>query len=152
MKLKAAKSLISLSFAASFAFGCSGSTSTLTNPSSIESSLTLTASQLAGSWNLASVQLAGEARQAKPSGSSYTLSLVDGRLSTRADCNTCGGAYTLTQHTLTAGPSLACTRAACPTMAFENTYMKLLGGESTVSLSDGTLVVTSPRGELRFTR
>jgi heat shock protein HslJ len=51
-----------------------------------------------------------------------------------------------------AGPLLACTRAACPTMAFENTYTKLLGGESTVSLSGRTLVMTSPRGVLRFKR
>ena len=94
----------------------------------------------------------GEAEQAKPSGATYSLTLVDGRLSTRADCNTCGGTYTLSGQTLTAAPSMACTRAACPTMAFENTYMKLLGGESTVSLSGGTLELTSPRGVLRFTR
>ena len=146
--MKFASLLISLSFVAFFALGCSGSTATLTSPSSLD----LTAPQLPGTWNLVSIRPAGEAEQAKPSGASYTLTLVDGRLSTRADCNTCGGSYTLNGQTLMAAPSMACTRAACPTMAFENTYMKLLGGESTVSLSGGTVELTSPRGVLRFTR
>jgi heat shock protein HslJ len=139
--------LISLSFVA-FALGCSGSTATLTSPSSLD----LTAPQLPGTWNLVSIRPAGEAEQAKPSGATYSLTLVDGRLSTRADCNTCGGTYTLNGQTLMAAPSMACTRAACPTMAFENTYMRVLGGESAVSLSGGTLELTSPRGVLRFTR
>jgi heat shock protein HslJ len=141
-------SLVGLSFVALFSLGCSGSSATLTSPSSLD----LTAPQLPGTWSLVSIRPAGEAEQAKPSGASYTLTMVDGRLSTRADCNICGGTYTLNGQTLTAGPSLACTRAACPTMAFESTYMKLLGGESTVSLSGGTLELTSPRGVLRFTR
>ena len=146
--MKFASLLISLPFVAFVAFGCSGSTATLTSPSPLD----LTAPQLPGTWNLVSIRPAGEAEQAKPSGASYTLSLVDGRLSTRADCNTCGGSYTLNGQTLMVEPLMACTRAACPTMAFENTYMKMLGGESTVSLSGGTVELTSPRGVLRFTR
>src|SRR5436190_10890290 len=133
--MKFASLLISLAFVACVALGCSGSTATLTSPSSLD----LIAPQIPGNWNLVSIRPAGENEQAKPSGANYTLTLVDGRLSTRADCNTCGGSYTLNGETLTAAPSMACTRAACPTMAFENTYMKLLGGESTVSLSGGTL-------------
>ena len=71
---------------------------------------------------------------------------------TRADCNLCNGTFTLLGHTLTAGPALACTRAACPTMAFENGYTSLLSGDSTVTLSSGALVLSSSRGVLRFTR
>jgi hypothetical protein len=37
-------------------------------------------------------------------------------------------------------------------MAFESTYERLLGGDSTVTLSDGTLALSSARGALRFTR
>ena len=37
-------------------------------------------------------------------------------------------------------------------MPFEIAYTRLLAGESTVSLKDGTLVLASPRGVLRFTR
>jgi heat shock protein HslJ len=99
-----------------------------------------------------SIQLAGQDRQATPAGASYTLNLANGRLSTRVDCNTCSGAFTISGRTLTAGPALPCTRAACPTMAFENAYTRLLSGDSTVTLLDGTLVLLSPRGMLRFTR
>ena len=148
--MKVTRLFVSLSFVASFAFGCAGSTPTLTSPVSAGPSLDLAA--LPGIWNLVSIQPAGAAEQAKPSGASYTLTLSDGRLSTRADCNSCGGTYTLNGQTLVAGPALACTRAACATMAFENTYTTLLSGESTVSLSDATLVLTSPRGVLRFTK
>jgi heat shock protein HslJ len=145
-----ARLLVSLSFVASFALGCAGSTPTLNNPMSASPSLDLAA--LPGIWNLVSIQPAGEVEQAKPSGANYTVTFGDGRLSARVDCNSCAGSYTLDGQKLVAGPNLACTRAACPTMAFENTYTKLLGGESTVSLSGGQLVLTSPRGVVRFTK
>ena len=141
--MKVARLLVTLSFVASFALGCAGSTPTLTSPD---------LAALPGIWNLVSIQPAGEVEQAKPSGANYTVTFADGRLSARVDCNSCAGSYTLDGQKLVAGPNLACTRAACPTMAFENTYTKLLGGESTVSLSGGTLVLTSPRGVVRFTK
>jgi heat shock protein HslJ len=137
---------------ASLAIGCAESSSTPTSPSSVGGSLNLTADQLAGTWSLVSIQPAGQADQATPPGASYRLTFADGRLSTQVDCNVCSGAFTLSRQTLTAGPALACTRAACPTMAFENVYTNLLGGDSTVTLSDGTLVLSSARGVLRFTR
>ena len=115
-------------------------------------SLALTADQLAGTWNLRSIQLTGQAEEATPPGTNYTLTFTDGRLSTRVDCNVCSGGFALSGRTLTAGPALACTRAACPTMAFENAYTGLLGGDSTVTLSDGMLVLSSSRGVLGFTR
>jgi heat shock protein HslJ len=157
-------SLASLVVAALLATGCAGSVSTPTFPSSsgfpappadqspISGSRALTVDQLAGTWSLQSLQPAGDSDQTTPAGSSYTLTFADGRLSTRADCNTCGGAFSLSGQTLTAGPALACTRAACPTMAFESTYTGLLGGESHLTLADGSLVLSSARGVLRFTR
>jgi len=108
--------------------------------------------QLSGSWTLVSIQPAGQADQAAPPGASYTLTFADGRLSTRVDCNICNGAFTLTGQTLTAGPLLACTLAACPTLAFGNGYTSLLSGDSTITLSSNTLVLSSPRGVLRFAR
>jgi heat shock protein HslJ len=80
------------------------------------------------------------------------VTFADGRLSTRADCNTCGGAFTISGQTLTAGPALACTRAACPTMEFENLYTSLLSGDSTVTASGNTLLLSSRRGTIRLTR
>ena len=137
-------SLASIVVVALLATGCAGSP---TAPSSSSGSPTSpgdqsplsgspTVDQLAGTWNLQSIQPAGEAVQATPAGASYTLTFADGRLSTRADCNMCGGTFSLSGQTLTAGPAMACTRAACPTMAFESTYTRLLGGDSNVTLSD----------------
>jgi len=158
--MNSALSLASVAAAALLAAGCTGSASTPTSPSSRSAAPALpgagspvpTSDQLAGTWNLQSVQPAADAEQHTPADARYTLTFADGRLSTRADCNTCGGAFTLSGPTLTAGPALACTRAACPTMTFESTYTRLLSGDSTVTLSEGTLVLSSARGVLRFTR
>ena len=98
------------------------------------------------------MQAAGHAAQPVPAGASYTLSFADGRLSLRADCNSCGGSYTLSGDMVTLGPNLACTRAACPTMEFEATYLSVLSGESAAALSGSVLVLTSPRGTLSFHR
>ena len=157
-------SLVSAVVAALLATGCAGSASTPSAPSPSgapaspvdqpprSGSPAPTVDQLAGTWNLQSLQPAGDVEQTTPAGASYTLTFADGRLSTRADCNVCGGPFVLSGQTLTAGPSLACTRAACPTMAFESTYTRLLGGDSTVTLSDRALVLSSVRGVLHFAR
>ena len=129
-------------------------TQAVTSPSTIAGppSAAHTMAQLEGTWTLASIQLPGETKQDRPLNSTYTLSFTDGRLSTRADCNSCGGAYSVDGNTLTAGPNLACTRAACPTMEFENTYTSILGGSSTIAVTGSTLSVTSARGTLQLVR
>src|SRR5688572_24253070 len=98
---------------------------------------------IAGAWTLGSIQPPGQAEQATPAGVGYMLTLTDGRLSTRVDCNTCSGAFALSGQTLTAGPLLACTVTACPTMAFGTMYTGILSGDSTVTLSGATLVLSS---------
>ena len=135
-----------------FAAGCSDSPATPTSPSSGNGSLTLTSEQIAGTWTLSAIQVSGQAAQSAPAGATYTLSFADGRLSTRADCNTCAGGFTLSGSTLSAGPALACTRAACATMAFESAYTGILSGEHTVALAGNTLTLTSARGSLSFVR
>ena len=64
----------------------------------------------------------------------------------------CSGGFTISGQTLTVGPNLACTRAACPTMAFETLYTAILGGDHTVEVSGSTLVLSSSRGRLAFTQ
>ena len=142
LAMKRFHSLIGL-VVASLAIGCAESSSTPTAPSS---------DQFTGTWNLLSIQPAGQAEQPTPPGARYTVLFADGRLSTRVDCNVCSGGFALSGQTLTAGPALACTRAACPTMAFENAYTSLLSGDSTITLSGSTLVLSSSRGVLRFAR
>jgi len=143
---------IGLSIVASLAVGCADSSSLPASPSSVDGPLTITSNQLAGTWNLVSMRRAGQADEATPSGATYVLTFADGRLSTRVDCNVCSGVFTLSGQTMTAGPALACTRAACPTMAFENAYTSLLSGDSTITLSGDTLMLSSARGVLRFAR
>ena len=87
-----------------------------------------------------------------PDRATYTLTLADGRMSTRADCNMCSSTFSLSGQTLTVAEAMACTRAACPTMAFESVYTSMLAGASAVVQSGTTLVLTSPRGVLTFTR
>jgi heat shock protein HslJ len=137
---------------ASLSAGCSESLSAPTSPSAAAATAAaaLTADQLTGTWNLVSIQPTGQGVQLTPLGANYTLSFATGRLSTRADCNSCSAAFTLSGQTLTAGPALACTRAACPTMAFENVYTSLLSGESTATVSARALVLSSERGLLHF--
>jgi heat shock protein HslJ len=153
MNIRSLPTLVALASLAALAIGCADSSSAPTSPSSINGgSNALTTDQLAGSWSLQSIQPAGRSEQAVPWGASYVLTFTNGRLSTRADCNICTGAFRLSGQTLTAGPAMACTRAACPTMAFESMYTSLLSGDSTVTLSGNTLVLSSARGVLRFSR
>ena len=149
--MKTVRYLSAFAIVASLSVGCSESLSVPTSPSAAATlPAALTADQLAGTWNLMSIQPTGQGEQLTPLGADYTLSFATGRLSTRADCNSCSAAFTVSGHTLTAGPAMACTRAACPTMAFENVYISLLSGESTATVSAGALVLSSDRGLLRF--
>ena len=111
-----------------------------------------TTAQLEGTWTLAWIERAGEAKQNRPFDATYTLSFNDGRLSTRVDCNSCGGSFSVNGTTLTAGPNLACTRAASPTMAFENAYTAILSGDSNVVVTGSTLTLSSSRGAMQFVR
>ena len=125
----------------------------VTSPSAAEvAGPAYTAAQLEGSWTLVSIERAGEAKQNRPFDAVYTLSFSEGRMSTRVDCNTCGGSSSVNAGVLTAGPNLACTRAACSTMAFENTYTSILGGDSNIVVTGSTLTLSSPRGTLQFVR
>jgi heat shock protein HslJ len=149
--MKTVRYLSVFAIIASLSVGCSGSLSAPTSPSAAATlPAALTADQLTGTWNLVSIQPTGQGEQPTPPGADYTLSFATGRLSTRADCNSCSAAFTVSGQTLTAGPAMACTRAACPTMAFENVYLSLLSGDSTATVSAGALVLASDRGLLRF--
>lgn len=131
---------------------CSSSLDLPTSPSAGGGSTSLTADQLAGTWELHSIQAAGRGQQARPAGATYTVTFDGGRVSTRVDCNQCSGGYSIAGSTLTIAELMACTRAACPTMEFEQEYTALLGGQHAITITDSVMILTSPRGELRFTR
>lgn len=131
------------------ALACSNA---LNGPSSPSGPTPLSAGQLDGTWTLVSLQPSGAAPQAAPAGATYSLTLAADRASTRADCNTCGGALAVSGSTVTIGPLLACTRAACQTMDFETAYEAILAGEHSVALSGDTATLRSARGTLTFRR
>lgn len=131
---------------------CSYATRSPTSPSSAAGAVALTAENLAGTWSLVTLQPAGGAQQARPGTATYNVVFENGRISARADCNMCSGSTTLSGNSLTIGPALACTRAACPTMAFESTFESILSGDSTATIDGRALTLTSPRGALRFER
>jgi heat shock protein HslJ len=141
-----------LIIAAALGAGCAESVSTPTAPSTTAGAVNFTADDLAGIWRLLSIQATGGSMMPTPAGTEYTLTLGDGRLSSRVDCNICNGSFSLSGERMTAGPLLACTRAACRTMEFEHAYTRILGGEATVTLSSEALRMSSDRGVLQFTR
>jgi heat shock protein HslJ len=149
--------LFSLSLAFLVAALTAACTQSITAPTSANAvtappSSAYTIAQLEGTWTLVSIHPAGGASQDRPFNSTYTITFSNGRLSTRADCNTCGAAFSMTGDVLTAGPNLACTRAACPTMEFESLYTSMLSGDSTTVVTNSTLTFTSSRGTLQFVR
>ena len=111
------------------------------------------AAQLDGTWTVTSIHPMGQTPQQRPGDAMYSLTFApDGRLSTRADCNVCGGQFAVNGATLTAGPNLACTRALCQTASFENAYTSLLSGDSVVATTSNTLTLQSARGTIQLVR
>ena len=131
---------------------CSSASSALTAPSSVGGSTSLTSTQLSGTWTLTSLQPAGSAQQPAPASAIYSLTLDGERVASQVDCNRCAGGMRLEGTTLTLGPALACTKAACPTMDFESSFLSVLSGDSQASADGNTLTLSSARGVLRFRR
>ena len=105
---------------------------------------------LGTTWHLESLQRANAGGAVSPPGGSFTLHFRDdGRLEVRADCNGCGGSYSLDGGTLDVG-LLACTRAFCPSAPFDTDYVTLLESATTVERDGDTLVLRGSAGVLRF--
>jgi len=134
------------------AVACASNPASPTSPSATAGPAALTADQAGGTWTLTSIQPAGKAEQPAPSGATYDLAIAEGRVSARTDCNRCSGSVAIDGDSVTVGPALACTRAACPTMAFETDFVGILSGTSIAKVDGNTLVLSSPRGVLRFRR
>jgi heat shock protein HslJ len=89
---------------------------------------------------------------ASPAGTVFSIEVADSRVAVVADCNRCNGPTVVGRSTITVGPNLACTRAYCATAPFDDTFVRLLAGESTATSDRQTLVLRSDRGVLRFRR
>jgi heat shock protein HslJ len=88
---------------------------------------------------------------APPDRSRFTVRFLDdGRVETVADCNQCGGTYTVSDDTLTV-PDMVCTLAACPTPDGEQ-FVSLLEGSGEFDRDGDILTIVSADGRLRLTR
>lgn len=121
--------------------GCSDDTPTSPTPDSVD-----------GVWRIISIQPPSQAVQTAPTGVRYQVGFEDERAFVRVDCNTCTGPFTLNGDTLTIGPALACTRAACETAAYESAVVSMLSGTHQVSATLHNLTLTSSRGTVLLQR
>ena len=101
-------------------------------------------------WKLETIERAGSPTITIPDPEQYTLRLEDdGRARVRADCNTCGGRYTLDGGSLRLS-EMACTRAFCTLASFDGNYTAALESIRSVTVSGNQMVVTGTGFTLRF--
>jgi heat shock protein HslJ len=118
---------------------------------SCEDSLT-NPSDLGGEWRLEALRAPDGTQITPPDSGRFTVQFeADGQVLARADCNGCGGRYTLDDDTVVVS-QLACTLIGCPNPPFDQQYLAVLVGASSFDLEDGKLILESSRGTLRFTR
>jgi len=105
-----------------------------------------------GVWRLESMQLAGASAFVPDDPSRFTLEFQpDGRIAVVAECNRCGGSYTLSGATLTV-PAMACTLAACATSRGEEFAVLVQGSSTLATPGDGRLAIASAEGTLLMRR
>ena len=99
-------------------------------------------------WRLASLDRNGQSVTV-PSPDRYTIRFERDRLAVRSDCNSCGGSYSVAGTMLRVGP-LACTRAFCGESSLDSEFSEALANATSISESNGALVIHSPGVTLRF--
>lgn len=106
---------------------------------------------MGGAWKLQSMVPVGQDRFTPDDPNSFTVELrAEGEIAVVADCNQCGGSYTVANEMLTVS-GLACTLVACPTPAGEQ-FAALIDGTSSLELEDDELQITSADGTVILTR
>jgi heat shock protein HslJ len=105
-----------------------------------------------GEWRLASMRLSGGTAFVPAEPSRFTVEFkTDGFIGVRADCNSCGGGYSLSGDQLTI-PSMACTLALCATPQ-GGEFANLIEGVSRVEKDgEGRLTIVSPDGTITLVR
>jgi heat shock protein HslJ len=130
--------ILTLVITASLASSCADSTS---GPSEPESVL--------GSWELRSIEIAGQPVASVEPGLYTADFTTEGRVSARADCNRCSGSYSASEAVLEIG-ALACTRAYCGDESHFDDYTGALGDSMSFERSSASLVIRYAGGSLRF--
>jgi len=108
---------------------------------------------LTGVWKLQSMTNADATTVTIDEPELFTVEFRDStRLAARIDCNRGSGSFTLSGETITIG-AMAVTRAYCgKTAVVGDAFTSTLSGDHVVSRTATSLVLSSPRGTLRFGR
>lgn len=107
---------------------------------------------LTGRWQLVTLAEAGKPAVSIAEPERFTADFAaDGRLSLRADCNSCGGGYSAQAASLEVG-LMACTLAACPSAPVDTTFAGLVGGATAWTATADRLELRSTAGTLSFRR
>ena len=103
-------------------------------------------------WKLESMERTGAARFVPEDPNKFTVEFkADGSLGVQADCNGCGGTYTLSDGALNSGP-LVCTLIACPGPEGQQ-FAGIIDGSSEIEKDgDDQLEIESSEGRLVLTR
>jgi heat shock protein HslJ len=101
-------------------------------------------------WKLESIERPGSATITVPNPELYTVRFENnGNLAVRADCNTCGGRYSLNGSSLSVG-DVACTLIACAVPGLDTTFTSALRNVRSATASEGRLVITGTDFTLRL--
>lgn len=110
------------------------------------------AEDLTGAWQMVWLQPLGQPTVNAPTGVTFSANFgSDGRVSLRADCNTCNAGYTATDNTL-AVSRMACTLAACPSAPLDTQFAGLVQSAQWWGLVDDQLELSSEAGRVRLRR
>jgi heat shock protein HslJ len=108
---------------------------------------------MGGVWRLESMRLAGASSSFVPDDPNrFTVEFKsDDQIGVRADCNACGGRYSVSDDQLTV-PELVCTLALCAT-PHGGEFANLIDGVSNLDKNgDDTLTIASQDGTLTLVR
>lgn len=87
---------------------------------------------------------------AVPSPDRFTLQFGDdGRLTMRADCNSCVGSYQLSATELRAG-AVACTRAFCGSDSLDQEFLRVFDGPAAIATLNDSLIISREGTRLTF--
>jgi len=103
-------------------------------------------------WKLESLSLSDGSTVTIQEPDKFTaLFASDGRLHAGADCNICNGSYESEGESISVG-LLACTRVYCASAPLDTDYVGALQAATTISMSDGKLLLHGPNASLTFRR
>lgn len=108
---------------------------------------------LTGTWQMVSLQRAGQAQQPAPAGVTLTADFRnDGQVFLQADCNACRSGYEAGPGgALTVGP-MACTRAYCSSSPVDTDFAGLVSAARQAVVTEHSLTLTSESGSVLLRR